>query len=720
MLAYMALILALLTTGIATIFYCKAYRSPASTEETAILFYRTAACAILIASGYLLYFLLSDNFRYEYVFSYSAHKQAFAYKISAFWAGQEGSFLLWALFHTVFGLFLSRKKAPAAMAAFCALQLLLLVVLVCKSPFRPMPGLEADGMGMNPLLQDPWMVIHPPFVFLGYAALAVPFALSIHGLFTGHHKEVIAQSLPWTLFAWSSLGAGIFMGGYWAYKVLGWGGYWAWDPVENSSLVPWLVTGALLHLLLLARVRNTAVKYAYLAAISNFVLILYGTYLTRSGVLDNFSTHSFSNEGMGGLLGSILLLTAVSGLVILVWYWSKMPNEPLYVHVKSREFCLCATAIILAVISLIVFIGMSTPLVTGFRGHPASIDTAFYNTAALPLTAAMVVLLAEGTLLPWGDNSALHLQKYWWLGGIAFIAVILTFIAGIDNLFAMITVGAAAATAAATLTALHNKILPWPAGVAHLGLSIALVGIIFSSLASQSVTTSFEPGQRQEVLGQGVTYMGKQSDAAGNTFYHEFALDTPLNTVLLPHTKLSAAGEPAVHEPGIYRGLTADLYLTPALQSNDVQKYQLHKDEKITPEGLEIKFIRFTMNSGPEGDIKAAAILEVTKDGIVQEVTPELIPQKGQLFRVPVTVFNYEIALTSLNIKDGEAEITLRSLESINKPEKLETEISRKPLMSFVWLGAILVTLGTVWAALKHRCTICTLAKKLHDKLSME
>lgn len=630
MTAYATILFALIATGIATVLYFKAYHSThfaPGNEKTATLFYKAAAVALVLASGYLLSYLLSDNFRYEYVFSYSARNQALAYKISAFWAGQEGSFLLWALFHASFGVLLTRKKVPATMMTYSALQFLLLVVLIIKSPFRPMPGIQPDGMGLNPLLQDPWMVIHPPIVFLGYAALAVPFAWAIHGLLTGRHKEVIAQALPWTLFAWSSLGAGIFIGGYWAYKVLGWGGYWAWDPVENSSLVPWLASGALLHMLLLARVRDTAVKYAYLAAIVNFALVLYGTYLTRSGMLNNFSTHSFSDEGVGGILGNILFITTAGGLTALVWHWPKLPDGNLFSHIKSREFFLCAASTLLVGIGLLVFAGMSTPLITTFAGTPSSVSLPYYNAACLPLVAAMALLLAKGSLLRGGKNSGYFVRKQWWLLIIALAAIIPAFAVGIRNLFALIAVGAALAAVVSTLIAVRGKLLSCPAGLTHIGLSVALIGIVFSSLASHSVIASFEPGVRQEILGTGITYLGKQTDPAGNGFYQQFILDEPPNTLLLPHTKQHKDGSPAVYEPGIYRGLISDIYLAPMVSDSNGE-LKLHKGETSS--------------------------------------------------------------LAGLNIKSQE------------KPHKLAAEISRKPLMSLVWLGTILVTVGTAWAAVQR------------------
>lgn len=712
MLGYAAIFLALLATGVSVIFYFKAFllgsnhskgERPSNSEQRGSLFYKTAACMIVLAAGWLYYIILSDNFRYEYVVGYSARNQALAYKISAFWAGQEGSLLFWTLFHALFGLILTRKKAPAAMMAYCGLQLFLLIILLVKSPFKALAETQPDGMGLNPLLQDPWMVIHPPILFLGYAALAIPFAWAIHGLLTGRHKDVIVQALPWTLFAWSSLGAGIFIGGFWAYKVLGWGGYWAWDPVENSSLVPWLITGALLHMLLLARVGRAAVKYVYLTAILNFALVLYGTYLTRSGVLNDFSTHSFNDEGVGGLLASFVLITAVSGLAVLIWRWSRLPVGPLYPAIKSREFCLLAAAILLTTVGVMVFIGMSTPLITMFLGNPRSVAMSFYNVTSLPLVTAMVLLLAGGSSLTWGENPDRSCRKHYWLLAIVLAVVASTLAFGMQNFFAVVTVGLAAAAIAASGLAIHNRVLSWSAGLTHVGVAVALIGIMFSSLSSQSVSASFEAGVRREVLGIGITYLGKQKDVDGKGFYHQFKMDDPEGAMLRPHTKENEAGGPSVREPGIYRGLTADIYLAPVINREQRPELKLRKGEQGEAEGLDVKFVRFIMDgdNGPGKDIKAYALLEVSKDGIVQQVKPGMTPRNGQMLSLPDTAFNrYEISLISIDMKEGVARIALRDLTPLLIPEKVEAEVSRKPLMNLVWLGTIILTLATGWAAI--------------------
>lgn len=614
MIGYAAILFALAATGLAAFFYLKAFWAPSShdkgkdsRERKGRLFYRLSAGMILLAAGYLYYLILSDNFRYFYVFGYSAREQAFIYKISAFWAGQEGSYLLWAVFHAGFGLLLSGKKAPLALGTHCILQLFLLVLLLVKSPFRVLMQVPPDGIGLNPLLQDPWMAVHPPVVFIGYAALALPFAWAIQGLVSRQHKEIARECLSWTLFAWASLGAGIFIGGFWAYKVLGWGGYWAWDPVENSSLVPWLAAGVLLHLLLLARVKETALPAVYLTAILNFVLVLYGTFLTRSGVLSNFSTHSFSDEGGSGFLLGILLLTAAGGLAVWFWRWPSLPDGPLFGSFCSREFSLLAAALVLAAIGLIVLIGMSTPLITMAMGNPGSVGVSFYNAACLPLAALLMLLLAVGSSLIWGENSWHTLWRRWWLLPIVLAGGAWAMTSHISTPAAVVTAGLAAAALAATGLAVREKRLSRPAGLTHAGVAAALIGILFSSLAGQSVLVTFAAGQRQEVLGTGLTYLGKQAAEDGRGFYQEFKLDEPSNAVIQAYTKQNKAGRVAAREPGIYRGLTADLYAAPLMRATSP------------------------------------------------------------------------------------------------KPEKVQVEISRKPLINLVWLGACLIVLGTGWAAFIRR-----------------
>ena len=269
------------------------------------------------AASLLLWYLIFENdFTVEYVAAYSSTQLPTIYKISAFWAGQQGSFLLWLLVHAVVGMILTfRRTSAAALGVYFLLQAVLTCLVLTKSPFAENPAQVFEGVGLNPLLQDFWMAIHPPIIFVGYALLAVPFALSLGSLLTeAASRSWLEEARLWTLVAWSFLGAGIFVGGYWAYKVLGWGGYWGWDPVENSSLVPWLLSAVLLHLIDLARKKSSALTQAHVAATFTYALVVYGTFLTRSGILGDFSVHSFAGSSIGAALALVDAVILIGGL----------------------------------------------------------------------------------------------------------------------------------------------------------------------------------------------------------------------------------------------------------------------------------------------------------------------------------------------------------------------------------------------------------------------
>src|SRR5659263_312697 len=284
--------------------------------------------SVLLASFLLLTRLISHDFRISYVASYSGRDLPFYYLFSTFWAGQEGSFLLWLFWGALIGLFVLRsakeQEAPV-MVVYLASFLGIVAILVKQPPFRFLAQIPPDGQGLNPLLQDPWMVIHPPVMFSGFASLSVPFAFAIGALWMKRWDGWVVRAIPWALFTFVTLGTAILMGGYWAYKTLGWGGYWGWDPVENTSLVPWLATVALVHGMSLQKARAKHRKINIILAILAFCCILYGTFLTRSGVLADFSVHSFIDLGITGWLVGIILVFLIGGLGLLAFRWKEIP-----------------------------------------------------------------------------------------------------------------------------------------------------------------------------------------------------------------------------------------------------------------------------------------------------------------------------------------------------------------------------------------------------------
>ncbi|MCE5284621.1 MAG: cytochrome c biogenesis protein CcsA [Pelosinus sp.] len=704
MIGYSAIFLALIMTCIACFSYFNSHMAcitkPSSKNKGRRTPYYLAAALVLVAALYLLYIILADQFEFMYVAGYSSRDLPLVYKLSVFWAGQEGSFMLWLVFHTFFGMLLSRKATPGVMAVYSALQVMLLIILLAKSPFMMLSQPRAEGFGLNPLLQDPWMVIHPPILFLGYASLAVPFAYAMNGLMSRKHSEWLSKALSWTLFAWAMLGAGIFIGAYWSYKVLGWGGYWAWDPVENSSLVPWLIAGMLVHTIILAKIKPAGIGLTYFSAIFSFVSVLYGTFLTRSGILSNFSTHSFLDEGTGSILAGFVLITLCASLILFIVRLPDLPKGELASKLFCRESLFLATTLVLGILAVVVFIGMSTPLITMLIGNPQSVQSSFYNTVALPLAGCISMLLMVMPLL------SCNKTKVWFIFAVAAGAITLPLAYDLKQTFVLLAVCFAAGAILSNLWLGYKKNISSAAAITHTGLAIMIIGIIISSAGSRSLTMNFEKEQKKEVFGYNLTYLGQEKAEEGHGIYQLFEAENQKEkAVLKPYTKLNKDDSPAAREPGIYRSLTADLYIAPSTENGqaEIEDITLHKGESASIGGLRITFVKLSMSGMGSSDVRVEASLEVVKDGKKEEISPELSYRGGHISGQPVTAFGEEkFMLYSISPGEEAATFAYQNRASSNKNEKIAAEISQKPLINLVWLGACLITAGTILASLKR------------------
>ena len=356
--------------------------------------------------GLIFYMMLNRLYEYEYVWSHVSDDLPFRYIFSAFWEGQEGSFLLWMFWHAVLGLILMwRAKswelpvmATMAFAQVCLGSMLLgfyfgeadsriganPFALLREVHFAPrfnspnyLEGL--NGTGLNPLLQNYWMTIHPPTLFLGFASTLVPFAYAVAGLWQGRHKEWLSASLPWALFSAAILGTGILMGGAWAYEALSFGGYWAWDPVENASLVPWITLVAGIHTALVAKNTGQSIRSTYFFYLITFVLIVYSTFLTRSGILGESSAHAFTEMG---LEWQLVLFVAFSFLWGFVPFWTQRKGIPAPEQEESaysKEFWLFTGSLVLLFSAILITFTTSIPvfkaIATGLAATVFGLDT---------------------------------------------------------------------------------------------------------------------------------------------------------------------------------------------------------------------------------------------------------------------------------------------------------------------------------------------------------
>ena len=530
-LGHFLVITAFVSVLISAFSYWKAQRSdeiakPSWLSYARIAFYIHGASVFGIVAS-LFYIINSHYFEYHYAWSHSSAELPVYYQIATFWNGQEGSFLLWAFWHVILGAILINTnkfwEAPI-MAVFAAVQAFLLSMILGvvifnvkfgSSPFillreamnAPIFQLNPDfvpkdGSGLNPLLQNYWMVIHPPTLFLGFATTIIPFVYCMAGLWIGKYKEWVRPALPWALFSAVTLGIGILMGAYWAYETLNFGGYWNWDPVENAIYVPWLVLVAAIHTMITFKKSNNALKASMVLSIATFILVLYATFLTRSGILGDSSVHSFTDLGLSGQLLVYLLTFTVLSVWLLAKTWSKIPTSEEEVSTYSREFWIFMGAATLCVMAFQVIIPTSIPvwnaIVELFGGisnvAPPADQVAFYSKWQIWLAVILALLSGTGQFFWWKKVDKQKLKE-----SLFYPAVISLLASGIIIVVAKVTEPAYILLLTAGIYSIvaNGKILfsllktsPKLAGgaVAHIGIAMMLVGVLFSSGYSRIIS----------------------------------------------------------------------------------------------------------------------------------------------------------------------------------------------------------------------------------------
>lgn len=422
-------------------------------ERVANFSWALGALTMVAASAVLIYLLLTHQFQYFYVWNYSSLDLEMRYLFSAYYGGQEGSFMLWVLCGFLVGAALIRwtekpYRAPVLFVMSLTQVFLISMVLgwdlfglkIGADPFRTiaeeMPNAPfiqanpnftpADGTGLNDLLKSPWMMIHPPVIFMGFAMMTVPFAFAIASLWTRTYHDWIRPALPWTLGANLSLLTAIFLGGYWAYETLSFGGYWAWDPVENASLVPWLVGTAGIHAMIIQRKSSRAHKASIFLSILAYTGIIYQTFLTRSGVLADQSVHSFVDLGLYGQLLIFILTVLVIGVGFYLYRYREIPSPQKQSKILSSEFMTFTGSMLLLILGLVIILGTSSPIIGRFFvENPTPPEISFYNQWSLPIAVVMAIFTVLGQHIFW--------KKYNWeeLAGVMIVPLVLTSVATI-------------------------------------------------------------------------------------------------------------------------------------------------------------------------------------------------------------------------------------------------------------------------------------------------
>mgnify|MGYP000203730040 FL=1 len=668
------------------------------TRQAAVAAY-LAGIAAIGAAATLFVAILGDDFSVAYVISYSSIDLPLLYKFSAFWAGQQGSFLLWLAIHACVGILLVRsgRMTAAGRSIYHLLTAMLTVLVLIKSPFVPADVIVFDGHGMNPLLQDPWMAVHPPIIFAGYALIAVPFVYSIESMIKNPMDgDFLIPMRRWTLIAWAFLGAGIFIGGYWAYKVLGWGGYWGWDPVENSSLVPWLLACVLLHLISVARERCGAFYLVHLAAIFSYAFVLYGTFLTRSGILGDFSVHSFAGSEIGLYIALANAVVLLFGLGILTVRIERLPKGAVYEQHHSRDFFVLLGMLLIVFIVAIVFFGMSMPLISGLLGESAAVDTNYYVRTSLPIAVPLVLLMALGVLLPYGSG---RIARPVWIFVISVGGGILAGLVGATDILSVLLSTFAVLAVAAAIEAFRRQQIGLGGMVAHVGAGLAFLAFILSGTGSQTTTVILIPDEPQEVYGHTIIYRGQMFAESGNEKSYRYEVDGVLYEAV---TKLRANGEDAAREPAIARSIVGDLYIAPSPTSGGRAELILHRGKTVM--GINDYAYRYeSLAFEPQGSGKTlvTAQIALTDGEEVDDAAPTILATETGGTSQPIEVMNgkFRIRLTGVSADERDIRIEILPSEAEEASLPVSASVSTKPGISILWLACVLVTVGGLLAA---------------------
>src|SRR5215470_10853415 len=375
--------------------------------------------AVFLGAAVLVIAAFSNDFSIAYILHHSNRDLPWPYKFATLWSGQEGSLLFWALLLSTYGLVLRlRHKTDERLFAhasviIAAVQVFFLLLLnFAAKPFALMQGAaQPDGAGLNPLLQYPEMVIHPPMLYLGYVGFTVPFAFALGALAMRYPGDKwIHITRRWTMITWAFLSLGIPLGAHWAYNVLGWGGYWGWDPVENASLMPWLTGTAFLHSVMMQEKRGMLKTWNMWLIFSTFGLSIFGTFLTRAGIVN--SVHAFAQSSIGDWFVGFLLVILV---VCFALYWKNkdyLKSEHRLESMVSRESSFLFNNWLFLLICFTVLWGTLFPVLTEWvEGHKITVGPPFFNSVAVPFALLLLLLTAMGPLLAWRKTSPESLKR---------------------------------------------------------------------------------------------------------------------------------------------------------------------------------------------------------------------------------------------------------------------------------------------------------------------
>jgi cytochrome c-type biogenesis protein CcmF len=786
---------------VATIAYYKAASSKNIEDENSWKRLARTAFAIDCFSVFsifaiILYIISHHYFEYNYAWEHSSKSLPTQYLLACIWEAQEGSFLLWTIWQCVLGLILmfkaKRWEAPVmTVLSFGQLCLATMILGVYVSnakiginPFLLVRQLEAfsnapifnrpdylsipqmqDGQGFNALLQNYWVVIHPPVLFLGFASTIVPFAYAIAGLWKKEYGAWAKIALPWTLFSACVLGTGVMMGAAWAYEALSFGGFWAWDPVENASLVPWLVLVAGLHTQVIYNSTGHSLRATYFFLITSFVLILYATFLTRSGRLGDTSVHAFVSSGMDTQLILFILVFLFPAFYLFIKNYKAIPHIAKEESTYSREFWMFIGSLVLFLSSVFIIIATSLPIINSIfkTNWTVGEDNTFaYNRIEIFIAIILGLLTAITQYLKYKDTAPKYLMKK--IAVPTIIALIISILVSIFGNIHYDKYGAgfltaihlalfggiysAVANAGYIWAGMNGRIKAAGASVAHVGFGLMLVGILLStskkellSFNTTGINLPFDPKDKDKNPLENITllkniktdmgrywatYTGEDStNAHGDiNYYHILMQDKKSGEEfhLYPDLVKNTKGMEGVSQnPDKRHYWDRDIFSYINAASNlekqkDTAQFKLHAISKTdtvfyadgyiilngTVQNPNNQKYHFT----PNDTALMADLTVITKDSMRYKSAPAFFIKNNVLNKIADTVFAQNLAIILNGVVDNKLQIGVK--ESSSLVPFVSLKVYEFPQINILWLGTLIMIIGFVMSIVRRAKLVLT------------
>lgn len=748
------------------------------------LLFLSHALAVFGIIGTLFYMLLNHMFEYQYIWQHSNTEMQMKYILSSFWEGQEGSFLLWTFWHALLGgilIFTTKKWEPSVMAVICLVQAYLASMLLgvyvtdtfkigsnpflllrehadfANLPFIQNPNYldKLDGRGLNPLLQNYWMTIHPPTLFLGFAATVIPFAYAIAGLWKKKFNEWLKPALPWTFFGVMILGTGILMGGAWAYEALSFGGFWAWDPVENASLVPWLTLVGAAHVMLINKNRGQSLLITFILTFLTFILVLYSTFLTRSGILGDTSVHAFTDLGMSGQLLVYLLSFVVLSVILLIINWRYFPKNTEEESIWSREFWMFVGSVVLLFSAFHISFITSIPVINkvfGTNMAPPLEPIAKYHELQVPIAIVISILIGASQYLKYKKTDPKKFGKDVLISMLigAILAITFALILGMYHpLYILLLVMATYAVIANLnyyITILKGKLRLGGASIAHVGFAMILIGALLSN-ALQDVISQNTSGVDLEKLGKDfpnqenimlkqndtlqmgdylVTYTGREKEGV-NFYYNIDYLEKDkkgdlkhaftLRPVVQTNPRMGNVAEPSTKHylhKDVYTHVTyADLgeekkdeaskYREPSDASLHIGDTVWASNSMIVFEGINKNLDEKALSLQPKDIAIGLKMKAIDHNGSAHYAEPVFVIRDNRIVPIPAEFDDLGIKVFIDRVVPEEGRFDFKIAEkNKNYSDFIIMKAIVFPFINVLWAGCLIMVIGTV-IAIRHR-----------------